>query len=34
VKQFIDIANAGHCPQDEVPEIVNKILLDLLDRYS
>lgn len=33
VKQFIDIANAGHCPQDEVPEIVNKILLDLLDRH-
>ena len=30
VKEFIDIPNAGHCPQDEVPEIVNEILLKLL----
>ena len=30
VKQFIDIPNAGHCPQDEVPEIVNDILLKSL----
>ncbi len=30
VKEFIDIPNAGHCPQDEVPEIVNDILLKLL----
>jgi pimeloyl-ACP methyl ester carboxylesterase len=27
VKEFIDIPNAGHCPQDEVPEVVNEILL-------
>ncbi|PZO36852.1 MAG: alpha/beta hydrolase [Pseudanabaena frigida] len=27
VKEFIDIPNAGHCPQDEVPDIVNDILL-------
>lgn len=30
VKEFIDIPNAGHCPQDEVPGIVNDILLKLL----
>ena len=30
VKEFIDIPNAGHCPQDEVPELVNDILLRLL----
>jgi pimeloyl-ACP methyl ester carboxylesterase len=30
VKEFIDIPNAGHCPQDEVPEIVNDILLEFL----
>ena len=30
VKEFIDIPNAGHCPQDEVPEIVNDILLKFL----
>jgi pimeloyl-ACP methyl ester carboxylesterase len=29
VKEFIDIPNAGHCPQDEVPEVVNDILLKL-----
>jgi pimeloyl-ACP methyl ester carboxylesterase len=29
VKEFIAIANAGHCPQDEVPEVVNDILLKL-----
>jgi pimeloyl-ACP methyl ester carboxylesterase len=27
VKEFIAIADAGHCPQDEVPELVNPILL-------
>ncbi len=26
VKEFIAIANAGHCPQDEVPELINPIL--------
>ncbi|WP_103669235.1 alpha/beta fold hydrolase [Pseudanabaena sp. BC1403] len=30
VKKFIDIPNAGHCPQDEVPEVVNDILLKYL----
>jgi pimeloyl-ACP methyl ester carboxylesterase len=30
VKEFIDIPNAGHCPQDEVPEVVNDILLKSL----
>ena len=27
VKEFIDLPNAGHCPQDEVPELVNPILI-------
>jgi len=27
VKQFIPIAGAGHCPQDELPQIVNPLLL-------
>ena len=27
VKEFIDLPNAGHCPQDEAPELVNSILL-------
>jgi pimeloyl-ACP methyl ester carboxylesterase len=27
VKAFIDLPNAGHCPQDEIPELVNPILL-------
>jgi pimeloyl-ACP methyl ester carboxylesterase len=27
VKDFIPIANAGHCPQDEAPELVNPILI-------
>ncbi|MFN9061370.1 MAG: alpha/beta fold hydrolase [Pseudanabaena sp.] len=30
VKEFIVIPYAGHCPQDEVPEIVNNILLKFL----
>ncbi|AFY72489.1 putative hydrolase or acyltransferase of alpha/beta superfamily [Synechococcus sp. PCC 7502] len=30
VSTFIPIANAGHCPQDEVPELVNPILIGLL----
>ena len=29
VKEFIDIPNAGHCPQDEVPAIINDILLKI-----
>jgi len=27
VKEFVAIANAGHCPQDEVPDQVNELLL-------
>lgn len=27
VKEFINLPNAGHCPQDEVPDLVNGILL-------
>ncbi len=27
VKEFIDLPNAGHCPQDEIPELVNSIIL-------
>ncbi|PZU97132.1 MAG: alpha/beta hydrolase [Pseudanabaena sp.] len=30
VKQFIAIANVGHCPQDEAPEVVNPILISIL----
>lgn len=30
VSQFITIPNAGHCPQDEAPEAVNPILVNLL----
>ena len=30
VKQFIAIANAGHCPQDEAPEVVNPILISTI----
>jgi pimeloyl-ACP methyl ester carboxylesterase len=30
VKAFIPIAGAGHCPQDEVPEVVNRLILDYL----
>lgn len=28
VQQFIPIPGAGHCPQDEVPDVVNPILLE------
>ncbi|NUN64957.1 alpha/beta fold hydrolase [Pseudanabaena biceps] len=31
VKEFIAIANAGHCPQDEAPELVNSILAKIID---
>lgn len=27
VKEFIPIPKAGHCPQDEVPEVINPLLL-------
>lgn len=30
VKEFRAIANVGHCPQDEAPEVVNPILLSIL----
>jgi pimeloyl-ACP methyl ester carboxylesterase len=34
VKEFIAIANAGHCPQDEAPEIVNPILVRQIQALS
>jgi pimeloyl-ACP methyl ester carboxylesterase len=30
VKAFIPIQGAGHCPQDETPEVVNRLILDHL----
>jgi len=30
VKEFINLPNAGHCPQDEVPDLVNGILLRIV----
>jgi len=30
VKEFIAIANVGHCPQDEAPELINDILLKII----
>lgn len=35
VENFIELENAGHCPQDEVPEVVNLILQDwILEKAS
>jgi pimeloyl-ACP methyl ester carboxylesterase len=34
VKQFIPLANAGHCPQDEAPELVNPILRQLISNSA
>jgi pimeloyl-ACP methyl ester carboxylesterase len=34
VKAFIDIPNAGHCPQDEAPELVNPILIEQIRLLS
>ncbi len=34
VSEFITIPNAGHCPQDEAPEVVNPILIDILKASS
>lgn len=31
--EFYPIAQAGHCPQDEKPEIVNQLMLDWLAKY-
>lgn len=32
--QFHSIPNAGHCPHDEKPEIVNELILNWLDRLK
>jgi pimeloyl-ACP methyl ester carboxylesterase len=34
VKEFIAIAIAGHCPQDEAPELVNPILIQQIQALS
>jgi pimeloyl-ACP methyl ester carboxylesterase len=34
VEAFIPLEGAGHCPQDEVPELVNPILQDWIARKS
>jgi len=34
VEAFIPLEGAGHCPQDEVPELVNPILQDWITRKS
>jgi pimeloyl-ACP methyl ester carboxylesterase len=32
--QFIGIANTGHCPHDEAPEIVNSLIIAWLDQIA
>jgi pimeloyl-ACP methyl ester carboxylesterase len=32
--KFIPIPNAGHCPHDENPQLVNRLMLEWLDRLS
>lgn len=34
VEQFIPIEGAGHCPQDEAPELVNPILQEWISRHA
>lgn len=31
--ELVELDNAGHCPHDECPDVVNQILLDWLARY-
>ncbi len=34
VTEFIPIPNAGHCPQDEVPDLVNSILISYMNKNN
>jgi pimeloyl-ACP methyl ester carboxylesterase len=34
VKEFIPLPGVGHCPQDEVPALVNPILLDRIRHFA
>ena len=31
--EFVNLEDAGHCPHDECPEIVNRIILDWMAKY-
>jgi pimeloyl-ACP methyl ester carboxylesterase len=34
VDEFVELANVGHCPQDEAPELVNPVLSNWIDQLS
>ena len=34
VEDFIELAGVGHCPQDEVPEVVNPILAEWVHQHT
>jgi pimeloyl-ACP methyl ester carboxylesterase len=34
VEEFIEIAQCGHCPQDEQPETVNDYLIHFIERHA
>lgn len=34
VEDFIELAGVGHCPQDEVPEVVNPILAEWVHQHA
>ncbi len=34
VEDFIELAGVGHCPQDEVPEVVNPILAEWVNQHA
>lgn len=34
VKEFKVLEGAGHCPQDEAPQLVNPLVVDFVQRYA
>ena len=34
VKEFVELPNVGHCPQDEAPELVNPILTNWIAKFD
>lgn len=34
VSRFVPLPGAGHCPQDEAPQMVNPLILEFVETYA
>ena len=34
VERFVELPGVGHCPQDEAPDVVNSLAVEMIQKYK